>query len=174
MSIAGKHMRRVFIGGTIVCLLLAIAYALRLQSRRERCVVTDKITLLDEVAANPSAFKGHLVTTICYLWTGGGLGLSTMPSKNRWRFNKELGRNVCLGTDMPARGPSGGWDQNMPVEYFEDPSSRDDKLVIVQGYVFDTGYAEPGQLLEKEPYIRIVSIRMLDKVIVKPSAYGAK
>ena len=61
----------------------------------------------------------------------------------------------------------------MTLEYFEDPSSRGNRLVIVQGYVFDTGYATPGQLLENEPYIRILSSRMLDEVVVKPSAYGA-
>jgi len=94
MHITAKLIRRVSICGTILCVLLAIAYALRIHSGREHYVVTDKITLLDEVVANPSAFKGRLVTTICYLW-GDGLGLSTMPSKEPrknnldiWRFSK--------------------------------------------------------------------------------------
>lgn len=125
--------------------------------------------LLDEVVANPSAVKGRMVTTICYLWPGmEGLGLSTMPARNRWRFNDESKRNETLGTDMLAKcDPE--WDKGMPSDYFDDINSSGDKLVVVQGFVFDSGYGTAGQILEKAPYFRVVSCRMLREIIVKPS-----
>jgi hypothetical protein len=161
-ALSSKLIRRAFFVTAVILISLTFSYLWRRDTERKFNLITEKPVLLDEVTANPSAFKGRLVTMICYLWPGmEGVGLSTMPSRDRWRFNNELKRNENLGTSILTR-PVSGWDLNLSSD-----AEDGDRLVIVQGYVFDSGY-DPGHLLENAPYFQIVNGRMLAELVTQP------
>ncbi len=169
-----KLARRFLLVFAVLLALLAASYFWRIESKLKLNTITENPVLLDEIVANPSAFKGRLVTTICYLWPGiEGVGLSTMPPKTRWRFNKELNWAECLGSsfllkDNKACNYAKSLDKYMDLESFGD------NLVLVQGYVFDSGYEESGQVLAEAPYMHLVNCRKIAEVILKPSDLDAK
>jgi len=168
-----KLLRRASILLAALLAVLAVALVWSMRSGPDLNAVAGQPVLLDEIVANPTAFKGRQITTICYLWPGTeGLGLSTMPSKDRWAVDRDSGKLRLVGAALSAMADS-EWDNGMPLDYLEGSSLAGEKLVVVEGYVFDTGSPDAVTQLEKGPYVRIVRCRTLEAMAAKPSIAAA-